>query len=98
MNNVDDNKLTELLSNYNSGFTEGFSNRVISKLNSDAKSTSGNESDFYSIFKWIALTGVAAILILLITTYVSQGEFNADAFYGLTNYYPNESIIATLTY
>ena len=47
-------------------------------------------------FYRIALTGVAAIVILLISIYIMQGSLSFNSFIGLSDSY-NESIVCLLT-
>jgi hypothetical protein len=49
-----------------------------------------------SAFFRIALTGVAAIVILLISIYLAEGSFSLNSFLGLNDSY-DESIVCMLT-
>jgi hypothetical protein len=49
-----------------------------------------------SAFFRIALTGVAAIIILLISIYIAEGSFSFNSILGLNNSY-DESIVCMLT-
>ncbi len=89
-------ELSGFLSGYNPAFTDGFANRVMDKIENN--NVKNKDIEFYNIFRWVALSGVAAIIILLFSVYFTEGSFTADAFYGLVNYTPDEPIIASLNY
>jgi hypothetical protein len=80
-------------------FNDGFSDRVLDRLFS-AGNTVVREIEFvrnlYSVFYRIALTGVAAIVVLLISNFIVQGSLSFDSFLGLGNGY-DESILCLLT-
>jgi hypothetical protein len=80
-------------------FREGFSDRVLDKIFT-AGDTVVREIEFVrnlnSVFYRIALTGVAAIVLLLISIFIVQGSLSVDSFLGLGNTY-DESILCLLT-
>lgn len=80
-------------------FREGFSDRVFDKIFT-AGDTVAREIEFVrslnSVFYRIALTGVAAIVLLLISIFIVQGSLSIDSFLGLGNSY-DESILCLLT-
>lgn len=80
-------------------FRYGFSNRVLAKLSSTSQAVS-REVDFVKnlsfVFYRIALTGIAAILILMISIYFMEGSFSLNSILGIGNNY-DESIICMLT-
>lgn len=65
-------------------FKAGFAERVLSKIKDTVPVI---EMDFsiqlVSLFKKIALTGVAAIIILLITIYLTAGSLNKETVVGV---------------
>ena len=69
-------------------FREGFSDRVLDKVFA-AGDTVVREMEFVrnlnSVFYRIALTGVAAIVLLLISIFIVQGSISMDSFLGLGN-------------
>jgi hypothetical protein len=91
-------ELSSLLSGYNPTFSDGFDNRVMDSIVEENSKESNEDMVFYNIFRWVALSGVAAIIVLLFSVYITEGSFTADAFYGLLNYTPDEPIIASLNY
>ncbi len=56
-------ELSSFLSDYNPAFTDGFANRVMDKIENN--NVINKDIEFYNIFRWVALSGVAAIIILL---------------------------------
>lgn len=80
-------------------FKEGFSDRVLDRIFS-AGDTVVREIEFVrnlnSVFYRIALTGVAAIVLLLISIFIVQGSLSFDSFLGLGSSY-DESILCLLT-
>jgi hypothetical protein len=90
-------KLEEAGVSYN--FSQTFGDKVLNKLFS-AGVTIGREVEFVKYmnvaFYRIALTGVAAIVILLISIFLMQGSLSVDSFLGLGNTH-DESIICLLT-
>jgi len=80
-------------------FKEGFRDRVIDRIYS-AGDTVIREIEFVrdlnNVFYRIALTGVAAIVLLLISIFIVQGSLSFDSFLGLGSSY-DESILCLLT-
>jgi hypothetical protein len=80
-------------------FKEGFRDKVLERIFS-ATITVNREIEFIrsmnSIFYRIALTGVAAIVILLISIFLTQGTLSFNSFLGLSDSY-DESIVCLLT-
>lgn len=80
-------------------FSDNFTERVLASINKTSL-VLNRETEFLrsfdNIFYRIAITGIAAIVLLLISIYISQGTISFDSFLGLTdaNY---ESIISVLT-
>jgi hypothetical protein len=80
-------------------FSEGFADKVLDRIYS-AGDAVVREVDFVRnlsfVFYRIALTGVAAIVILLISIFIIQGSLSLDSFLGLGNAH-DESILCLLT-
>ena len=80
-------------------FSENFSDKVLNKLFS-AVLTVNREVEFVKYMNFafyrIALTGVAAIIVLLISIFLREGSFSFNSFLGLSNNY-DESIVCLLT-
>lgn len=89
--------ILDSLGSYNPKFEEGFSDRVIEKItNINVEDTGKNDLGLF--FKWITLSGVAAVLILLLMVYFTEGSLHSDAIIGLLNYSPDEPLFASLNY
>lgn len=90
-------KLREEGVSYN--FSKGFSDKVLDKIFS-ASLTVNREIEFVKnmnyVFYRIALTGVAAIVILLISIFLMEGSVSFNSFLGLSDTY-DESIVCLLT-
>ena len=80
-------------------FSSGFKDKILDKLFSAGLEVS-REMDFVRslnfAFYRIALTGVAAIVVLLISIFLMQGSISFNSFLGLSDSY-DESIICLLT-
>jgi len=80
-------------------FTEGFRDRILDRIYS-AGDAVVREVEFVrnlnNVFYRIALTGAAAIVLLLISIFIIQGSLSLDSFLGLGNGY-DESILCLLT-
>lgn len=89
------NKLEDAGVSYS--FSDGFRDKVIGRLFSPGV-VINREVEFQRswnrAFYRIALTGVAAIVILLISIYISEGTFSIDSLLGLSS--NSEDSIATL--
>ncbi len=80
-------------------FREGFSEKVLNKVFT-AGLVINREVDFIKnlnfVFNRIALTGIAAILILLFSILLAEGSLSMNSFLGLGNV-NDESIVYLLT-
>lgn len=80
-------------------FNDGFKDRVLNKVFS-AGITINREVEFVRsmnfAFSRIALTGVAAIVLLLISIFLMEGTISFNSFLGLSDSY-DESIVCLLT-
>ena len=80
-------------------FNKGFGEKILNKLYS-AGLTINLEVEYVKsmnfAFSRIALTGVAAIVLLLISIFLMEGSLSFNSFLGLSNSY-NESIVCLLT-
>jgi hypothetical protein len=80
-------------------FSKGFIDKVIDRVASGAETVS-REIEFSRTMRFafnrIALTGVAAIVLLLISIFLGEGSFSLNSFLGLGDTY-DEGIICLLT-
>jgi hypothetical protein len=83
----------------NYSFREGFREKVLDRIFTAAVVVN-REIEFVRsmnrAFYRIALTGVAAIVVLLISIFLMEGSFSFNSFLGLSNSY-DESIVCLLT-
>ena len=81
------------------GFSEGFTDRVLDKVFSDNSAIVRKiefVKDLNIVFYRIALSGVAAIVLLLISLFIMAGSFSLNSFLGLGDRY-DETILCLLT-
>lgn len=90
--------LSGLLSRHNPTYSDGFANRVMKGIYKEIVQKETADIEFYNIYRWVALSGVAAIVLLLFSVYVTEGSFSADALYGLIHYTPDEPLITSLNF
>lgn len=83
--------LRDRLSGYKPQFSGNFADSVLSKTTQKA-----TKDDFVVLFKRIALTGAAAIAALLLTIYFTEGSFDLNTLYGLSEYTPDEELFTFL--
>ena len=90
-------KLKEAGITYN--FSPDFKDKVIARLFT-ASSKINREVEFVKCMNFafyrVALTGVAAIVVLLISIFFMEGSLSLNSFLGLSDNY-NESIVCLLT-
>lgn len=80
-------------------FRRGFTGKIVDRVFS-IPSVLATENEFLRsmrfVFNRVALTGVAAILILLISIFLAEGSFSLNSFLGIGDTY-DESIVCILT-
>jgi hypothetical protein len=80
-------------------FSDGFRDKVLDKIFS-ATITIKSEVELVrsmnTVFYRIALTGLAAIVIMLISIFLAEGSLSFNSFLGISDSY-NESIVCLLT-
>jgi len=81
-------------------FNHGFKNRVMARIEEEKRPLI-LKSDFnrtlFSVFKRVALTGVAAIIILLLSIYLSDDSFSFNSFTG-GDPYSDDNLVSYLLY
>lgn len=81
--------------NFSTGFSDGVLNKLFSAgLNINRDLEFGKYLNF--AFYRIALTGVAAIVVLLVSLFIMEGSLSLNTFLGLSDNY-DESIVSMLT-
>jgi hypothetical protein len=81
-------------------FGSGFTERVLNRLSSRKIPFVTREMEFRrnlnKVFYRIALTGIAAIIILILSIYISQDSFSFNSLLGIGDTY-DETIVCLLT-
>lgn len=81
----------KMLNDFEAHFESDFSDRIMQKIEEHDIDLSPS---FYTIVKGTAISGVAAIVALLISIYFIDGSLDLDAIYGISDYAPDEAAIA----
>ena len=79
-------KVGKLLSSRNHSFSDGFRNRVMQAVGYEKKGkviSIDFSRSFTSMFNRIAVAGVVAILLLVISLYISHGSLNINTITGV---------------
>jgi len=79
-------KVGKLLSSRNYSFSDGFHNRVMQAVNNEKKGkmiSMDFTRSFSTMFNRIAVAGVAVIVLLVISLYISHGSLNVNTFTGV---------------
>ncbi len=87
--------LHKMLANYTPAFKPGFAGRVLETV---SQATASSDDNLYFLFKRFALTGVAAIIALLISVYFTDGNFSFDALLGLSDLSKDNLLLALSTF
>ena len=94
------NKVGKLLSSRNYSFSDGFRNSVMQAVSDEKKGkviSMDFSRNFTSMFNRIAIAGVAAILLLVISLYISHGSLNVNTFTGVDPI-SEDNLISVLLY
>ena len=86
-------EMRNTLSGYAPSFDTGFSQQVLNQIGSEV---SPNDNLFY-LFKRFAIGSVAAIIALLISVYLTDGNFSFDSLLGINSLTPDNLLLAFST-
>ena len=75
-------------------FNTGFTDRVMEKIEQEEHLVQKQDIHFYKIFKRVVVTGVAAIILLLLTIYFTDGNLSYDSLTGLSGYSPETELLS----
>lgn len=75
----DYNLISKTLADSDFRFKAGFSDRVMRKIGQQ-------RIDLFSSFTKVALTSAAAVAVLIVSVYLTDGSLNLDSLIGLQNY------------
>ncbi len=81
------------LAQFNPAFSANFAENVMEHI-----APSFVQKDFIQLFKALAFGGVAAILVILLTIYFTDGSLGVDALYGLSGFSPDEELFTYINY
>ena len=87
------NKFTQKISRFQPDFSPGFEQGLMKRL---ARIEGEQVTDIIPIFKVFALSGVAAIGLLMIGLYFSNGSLNLDSLLGISGYTPDMGLLSFL--
>lgn len=85
-------KLREDLKAVEADFSNGFEQKVMNTLREE-KNTAGT-FEILPVFRTVAFSGIAAILIVLISVYFADGSLTFDSIMGIGRYAPDLGILA----
>lgn len=93
-------RMREVIGSEDYQFKHGFENRVMNRLN-QPKNGFGIEFNFVKdlnrVFTRVAISGIAAIIILLISIYLTTGSVSLDSLSGAESY-SEDNVISYLLY
>lgn len=87
------NGFTQKLSRFQPDFSPEFEQRLMQKLATVELETL---PDMIPVFRIFALSGVAAIGLLMIGLYFSNGSLNLDSLLGISGYTPDMGLLSFL--
>jgi len=91
--------IRNMISSRKASFKPGFKDRVLNRIREENKPQviiPDFNQTFFSVFKKVAITGVAAIVILLLSIYYSSSRLGVDTIVG--DPYSDESLVSYLLY
>lgn len=86
-------KMRQLLSNTDFKFDKGFADDVVENIMPAEKDFF---IGFYNIFSRVALSGVAAIILFLVSIYFIDGSLNIETIQGIAEYTPGDEELSLL--
>ena len=95
-------EITEIRTNLKAAsfrFKPGFSNRVLEKIREEGNRVIEMDvpSQLFSLFRKVAITGVAAIIILLLSIYLTSGSLNKSSVLGVDSF-SDDNLVSYLLY
>ncbi|MBA7591981.1 hypothetical protein ES708_34152 [subsurface metagenome] len=94
------NKVGKLVSSRNYSFSDGFRNRVMQAVGDEKRGkviSMDFTRNFTSMFNRIAVAGVAVIVLLVISLYISHGSLNVNTITGVDPI-SEDNLISVLLY
>ncbi|MBE0651533.1 MAG: hypothetical protein IH595_11930 [Bacteroidales bacterium] len=87
-------KLRENLSAVKADFSFGFEQKVMNAIRQENNPVATFE--ILPVFRTVAFSGLAAILIVLVGVYFTDGSLNIDSIMGISKYAPDLGLLAFL--
>lgn len=84
-----------MLAGQPASFESGFADRVMQRLETEPAAPP-KSVEMYGIFKRVAITGIAAIIALLIAIYFIDGSLTLNAVLGISGYSPDGAALSVL--
>ena len=73
---------------FETDFSAGFTERLMQRIAGETGTA------FQSVFRTIALSGVAAIILVLLSVYFVDGSLNLDSLLGINGYAPDLGLLS----
>ncbi len=89
--------IDETFASYEAHFQEGFEDRVMQACHK-ATNKKKQEPNFRLLLTRIALSGAAAIILLLISIYISDGSLDPESIFGIKEYAADAALLSYLNY
>jgi hypothetical protein len=82
-----DNMRTKVAT-FEADFSAGFTERLVQRIAGE------NGFAFLTVFRAVALSGVAAIILVLLTVYFIDGSLNLNSLLGINGYVPDLGLLS----
>jgi hypothetical protein len=76
-------QLRKNLADYHPDFSPGFTDNLMNRLTVEMVPA------FHTVFRFVMLSGAAAILLVLLSVYFKDGSLNLDSLMGIKDYAPD---------
>ncbi len=90
--------IRKTLSDYNPSFNEGFTDSVMANLHKAPNTLTKSGPNMIRMYARVALSGAAAIAILLGSIYLTDGSIDMDSIFGITDYAADGALLSYLNY
>lgn len=81
-------KMRTKIAAFETDFSTGFTEKLMQRIAGESGFT------FLTVFRTVALSGVAAIILVLLTVYFVDGSLNLDSLLGLNGYAPDLGLLS----
>ena len=87
-------EIRKKMASFEPKFNAGFTDRVMEKIEQEEHLVQKQDIRFYKIFKRVILSGVAAIILLLLSIYFTDGNLSYDSLTGISGYSPETELLS----